>query len=211
MNNHQYDPLVSGDAPKMFGPFLTAGTFPGTFLRTSGTFAMTVNWCQPSDGQPPQNSPHFVLSHAKIHLWPDCLLFHPCFVHLIWGSWEHTEGTSWFSSCGSLVTRSLVHVLYLQQAGPLSLQAPERLCRSLTVSWFSNTWNLSSSSTGTQQVSVNSSSLRLTCISACVYLLSHGEHLGLNAVQLVEFVDDDENVHFVVIFLFNSSLGSDFY
>lgn len=58
---------------------------------------------------------------------------------------------------------------------------------------------------------MSSSSLRLTCISACVYLLSHGEHLGLNAVQLVEFVDDDENVHFVVIFLFNSSLGSDFY
>lgn len=36
----------------------------------------------------------------------------------------------------------------------------------------------------------------LTCISACVYLLSHGEHLGLNAVQWLSLSTMTKNLHF---------------
>lgn len=92
-------------------------------------------------------------------------------------SWEHTEGSlgSWFRSSlpGSCVWKVLfcfvflVHVLNLQQAGPLSRGAPERPRWPLTVSW-----NLSSSSPGTPSESllVTRPPRSLTCISACVYL-----------------------------------------
>lgn len=95
-------------------------------------------------------------------------------------SWEHTE-EAWAPGSGPhfldrvferfcfvlFCLVFLVHVLNLQQAGPLSRGAPERPRWPLTVSW-----NLSSSSPGTPSESllVTRPPRSLTCISACVYL-----------------------------------------
>lgn len=130
----------------------------------------------------------------KQRLWPACSLCDPLWFMFCKISWEHAEEPS-APALVPVAPQFLGHVcgffflLHMPRsssrrgpwaAGPLSVLVGP------SVSWFLNPWNLSSSSTGTRGESLWAS-LRpppyLTCISACVYLLSHGEHLGLNAVQ----------------------------
>lgn len=110
--------------------------------------------------------------HSNIR--PGRLLFNPpLFLEI---TREHTDGT--FSSSsrpGSRLRKFFCFFSLVHCPDPPAGGAPEPPGPGASSSRFPES--------SARRISASSPSERLTCISACVYLLSHGERLGVNAVQ----------------------------
>lgn len=153
--------------------FVTAGTSPGTFSGSQELFPLRVGWFVSS------------LKRVSNRLF---VLLNPRLVRVI-SPHENTlkePFRSCFSSCGSsfywIVCLKVFSFVYLPWTSSRRAPEPPGPRASSLVPHSPDFWTPETSNPLRQEHAA-SLSPRPTCISACVYLLSHGEHLALNAVQ----------------------------